>query len=109
MEQNVRELEAFSAVVYSSNFDLELLGAKDQTAAPARESDLVDAEPLSSSFSQVLVENETEPEVIEIKDSRKDEAGEPSSNEASADSAFDDAWNKANNGNSSAEESRTTQ
>ncbi|KAJ5775693.1 uncharacterized protein N7511_000704 [Penicillium nucicola] len=111
MDQNVRELEAFSAVVYSSNFDLELLGATDKAAAPARETDLVDSEPLSSSFSQVLVEREAEPEVLddEIEKSQKVEPEEPSSNEALADSAFDDAWNKANNGDSAPEESRATQ
>ncbi|KAJ5317476.1 hypothetical protein PENANT_c036G01359 [Penicillium antarcticum] len=112
MDQNVRELEAFSAVVYSSNFDLELLGAKDkaEATATARETDLVDTEPLSSSFSQVLVERETEPEVIddEIEESLKIESEEPTSNEPLADSAFDDAWNKANNGNPAPEESRAT-
>ncbi|KAJ6001948.1 hypothetical protein N7522_007175 [Penicillium canescens] len=111
MDQNVRELEAFSAVVYSSNFDLELLGAKEKTAAPARDTDLVDSEPLSASFSQVLVGHETEPEAVddELKELPKDEPEEPSLNEPLADSAFDDAWNKANNGNPSPEESRATQ
>jgi peroxin-3 len=111
MDQNVRELEAFSAVVYSSNFDLELLGAKDKAAAPARDTDLVDSEPLSASFSQVLVGHETEPEAVddELKELPKDEPEEPSLNDPLADSAFDDAWNKANNGKPSPEESRAAQ
>lgn len=34
MEQNVRELEAFAAVVYSSNFQLELLQSGDDASSP---------------------------------------------------------------------------
>ncbi|CAG7919274.1 unnamed protein product [Penicillium olsonii] len=62
MDQNVRELEAFSAVVYSSNFDLELLGAKEQ-AATARETDFTDASPASPSVSHVMVEREVDVEL----------------------------------------------
>ncbi|KAJ5512455.1 hypothetical protein N7463_002007 [Penicillium fimorum] len=102
MDQNVRELEAFSAVVYSSNFDLELLGAKN-SAVPTRETDLVDAETASSSFSQVIVEKEVE---ADLKDD-EEEVIDPQScsimaevpaftePEPLADSAFEDAWGKA--------------
>ncbi|KAJ5354031.1 hypothetical protein N7541_006595 [Penicillium brevicompactum] len=73
MDQNVRELEAFSAVVYSSNFDLELLGAKDQVVPP-RDTDFTDASPASPSFSHVMVEREVDVEV----NLNEDEASKPS-------------------------------
>ncbi|KAJ5263496.1 hypothetical protein N7478_011101 [Penicillium angulare] len=57
MDKNVRELEAFSAVIYSSNFDLELLGATRQNAGPGADS----MDPNSSAaFSAVLVDSEPE-------------------------------------------------
>lgn len=59
MDQNVRELEAFSAVVYSSNFDLELLGAKNETAQ-TKEIGSLDAEPALPSSSHIMVEREVE-------------------------------------------------
>ena len=101
MDQNVRELEAFSAVVYSSNFDLELLGAK-KNAVPTRETDLVDNEPASSSFSQVIIEKDVEAdskeEIIEPQP-RSLVPGEPAFNEPEpeplAESAFEEAWGKA--------------
>ncbi|KAJ5954965.1 hypothetical protein N7501_009244 [Penicillium viridicatum] len=108
MDQNVRELEAFSAVVYSSNFDLELLGAKNN-AVPTRETDLVDNETASSSFSQVIVEKEVEAdlkeEIIEPQPPSL-VPGEPAFNEPEpeplAESAFEEAWGKAtDDGNTS--------
>jgi peroxin-3 len=126
MDQNVRELEAFSAVVYSSNFDLELLGANNK-GVPARETDLVDTEAASSSFSQVLVEKEVDADLEEEK--KKEEIIEPHSRSAPpsavpeesafnepgpetlADSAFEEAWGKAtDDGNTSlTEEKQPTQ
>ncbi|KAI3150202.1 hypothetical protein CBS147325_2866 [Penicillium roqueforti] len=101
MDQNVRELEAFSAVVYSSNFDLELLGANN-TAVPTRETDLVDAESASSSFSEMIVEKEDKADLKEdINESQSRNAlpEEPAFNEPApeplADSAFEEAWGKA--------------
>ncbi|KAJ5197171.1 hypothetical protein N7449_007650 [Penicillium cf. viridicatum] len=117
MDQNVRELEAFSAVVYSSNFDLELLGAKNN-AVLARETGLVDNETASSAFSQVIVEKEVEAdlkeEIIEPQP-RSVVPDEPAVNEAEpeslADSAFEEAWGKAtDDGNTSpTEENQPTQ
>lgn len=122
MDQNVRELEAFSAVVYSSNFDLELLGAKNK-AAPTRETDLVDTETPSSSFSQVIVDKEIEADLKE----EEEETIEPQSRSAVpeeltfnepepepeplAESAFEEAWGKAtDDGNTSpTEEIQPTQ
>ncbi|CAG7995934.1 unnamed protein product [Penicillium nalgiovense] len=121
MDQNVRELEAFSAVVYSSNFDLELLGANNK-AVPTRETDLVDTEAVSSSFSQVLVEKDVdadlkEEEIIEpqsrsavpsavLEESAFNEPGP----EALADSAFEEAWGKAtDDADASTEEKQPTQ
>ncbi|KAJ5685461.1 hypothetical protein N7536_008080 [Penicillium majusculum] len=117
MDQNVRELEAFSAVVYSSNFDLELLGAKNN-AVPTRETDLVDNETASSSFSQVIVEKEVEAdfkeEIIEPQP-RSVVPDEPAFTEPGpeplAESAFEEAWGKAtDDGNTSpTEETQPTQ
>ncbi|KAF4762995.1 hypothetical protein N7455_010849 [Penicillium solitum] len=117
MDQNVRELEAFSAVVYSSNFDLELLGAKNN-AVPTRETDLVDNETASSSFSQVIVEKEVEAdfkeEIIEPQP-RSVVPDEPAFTgpgpEPLAESAFEEAWGKAtDDGNTSpTEETQPTQ
>lgn len=76
MDQNVRELEAFSAVIYSSNFDLELLGAKDE-AAPTREMGSLDAEPALPSSSHIMVEREVEV-AVETVDPTTSEHTEPS-------------------------------
>ncbi|KAJ5795011.1 hypothetical protein N7457_001610 [Penicillium paradoxum] len=98
MDQNVRELEAFSAVVYSSNFDLELLGAKNKVSS-TRELDLADNETVSSSFSHVIVEKEVE---ADLEDTETIESQTPGVElEATAsvdpftDSAFEQAWGKA--------------
>ncbi|KAJ5709185.1 hypothetical protein N7493_010519 [Penicillium malachiteum] len=57
MDKNVRELEAFSAVIYSSNFDLELLGASRQGASTTFDS----MDPNSSAtFSHVVVDSDME-------------------------------------------------
>ncbi|KAJ5183074.1 hypothetical protein N7492_000690 [Penicillium capsulatum] len=77
----VRELEAFSAVIYSSNFDLELLGASRMKAA--REA----SDPLDDSFGAVMVEKETETELTGD--------GPAHIPESSADSAFERAWGNA--------------
>ncbi|KGO68933.1 Peroxin-3 [Penicillium italicum] len=116
MDQNVRELEAFSAVVYSSNFDLELLGAKNEPVS-TREADLVDNETASSSFSQVTVEKGVEAELKEeeIIEPQPHSAvpEEPAFDEPGplADSAFEEAWGKAtDDGNTSpTEENQPTQ
>lgn len=109
MDQNVRELEAFSAVIYSSNFELELLGAsKTAAAAAAAEGESADFEPVSSSFANVMVEKDTEsqpsvdisysiPTLID-NDMQEFEPVIPaqqSAPEATADSAFEEAWGKA--------------
>ncbi|KAJ5099404.1 Peroxin-3 [Penicillium argentinense] len=115
MEQNVRELEAFSAVIYSSNFDLELLGANRKDVAPEAE------EPPefgsgSSSFGAVMVDKELDTEVTEtsqsvpvLVDNDEKEMKEASTlfetptlvqeqtqeSKEIADSAFERAWGKA--------------
>ncbi|KAK4869482.1 hypothetical protein LT330_005864 [Penicillium expansum] len=118
MDQNVRELEAFSAVVYSSNFDLELLGAKSETVL-TKEMDLAENETSPSSFSQVLVEKEVEADLKEeeqeIIEPQPHSAvpEDPAFNETEplADSAFEEAWGKAtDDGNTSpTEETQPTQ
>ncbi|KAJ9482343.1 hypothetical protein VN97_g11091 [Penicillium thymicola] len=119
MDQNVRELEAFSAVVYSSNFDLELLGAKNN-AVPTRETDLVDNDTASSSFSQVIVEKEVESDSKEGEEIIEPQPcslvpDAPAFNEPEAEplaaSAFEEAWGKAtDDGNTSpTEENQPTQ
>ncbi|KAJ5785821.1 Peroxin-3 [Penicillium pulvis] len=115
MDKNVRELEAFSAVIYSSNFDLELLGTSRQ---PGAAKGMESMDPNSSAmFSEVVVDSETEvgstdlaqstpvlidqeERVIEIAE----ETGEAPvaeettpilSQEPPAESAFEQAWGKA--------------
>ncbi|KAJ5609669.1 hypothetical protein N7528_010236 [Penicillium herquei] len=62
MDKNVRELEAFSAVIYSSNFDLELLGASRQGASTTFDS----MDPNSSAtFSHVVVDSDMESSRVE--------------------------------------------
>lgn len=115
MDKNVRELEAFSAVIYSSNFDLELLGTSRQ---PEASEGMDSMDPNSSAmFSEVVVDNETEVEstdlaqstpvlidqeerVIEIADEISEapvaeEMAPVPSPEPAAESAFERAWGKA--------------
>lgn len=105
MDQNVRELEAFSAVIYSSNFELELLGASKTAAAEVGDS--AEFEPVSSSFAHVMVEREPETPSEDIAqsvpvlvDNDVQELGtvspvQQSASEAVTDSAFEQAWGKA--------------
>ncbi|KAJ5689544.1 Peroxin-3 [Penicillium macrosclerotiorum] len=117
MDQNVRELEAFSAVIYSSNFDLELLGAKNAAAAAGNvgeESAGLDS--TSSSFAAVMVDKEEEitptaditqsvPVLVDCEPqalvseptttAAEDQTLEKNSQEEAADSAFERAWGKA--------------
>ncbi|KAJ5966296.1 peroxisomal matrix protein importer Pex3-Penicillium chrysogenum [Penicillium waksmanii] len=113
MEQNVRELEAFSAVIYSSNFDLELLGAnRKDVPTEAGDSPSVNLE--SSSFGPVMVDKEIDTEeisqsapVLVEKEEAEEEVISPAAQEqtrevgveagveAGADSAFERAWGKA--------------
>ncbi|KAJ5381699.1 uncharacterized protein N7496_004127 [Penicillium cataractarum] len=106
MDQNVRELEAFSAVIYSSNFELELLGASKTAAAEGGDS--AEFEPISSSFANVMVENEPEAQlgedmaqsapILVDNDVQELESVTPAEEpvpEAATDSAFEQAWGKA--------------
>jgi peroxin-3 len=101
MDQNVRELEAFSAVIYSSNFDLELPSASKAAADPEIEQEFG-----SSSYAAVMVEKETEvgsdlgqsaptlldnDEGISINVAQKGQESEDTPGE----SAFERAWGKA--------------
>lgn len=115
MDKNVRELEAFSAVIYSSNFDLELLGTSRQAEA-SKGMDSMDPNS-SAMFSEVVVDSETdvgstdlaqsapvlidqEERVIEIPE---ETSGAPvveetiplPSQEPAAEYAFERAWGKA--------------
>lgn len=105
MDQNVRELEAFSAVIYSSNFELELLGASKTAAA---EAESVEFEPVSSSFANVMVEKDAEPQPSEdvsysvpilvdndVQEVEPVSPTEESVPEAATESAFEEAWGKA--------------
>lgn len=110
MDQNVRELEAFSAVVYSSNFDLELLGANRNTeSAGAGPGDTIDPDSSSSSFAAAMIDKETESGISgdithtapmpvdkeeHIPASGKGIA-EDDKIEPATDSAFERAWGKA--------------
>ncbi|KAJ5461736.1 uncharacterized protein N7458_003288 [Penicillium daleae] len=115
MDQNVRELEAFSAVIYSSNFELELLGASKSVAA--ENGDSPDFEPVSSSFADVMVEKGPESQLSEdisqsvpvlvdndVQEIKSVTPAEQSASEVAADSAFEQAWGKAvEDGKSSSE------
>ncbi|KAJ5619381.1 hypothetical protein N7510_003365 [Penicillium lagena] len=93
LDQNVRELEAFSAVVYSSNFDLESLGAKETTTS----SILNDHDSSSSSYAPVMVETaETASSSVPVlvDNDQKDEVGSQAQQEE-VDSSFEQAWGKA--------------
>ncbi|KAF7716501.1 Uncharacterized protein PECH_003910 [Penicillium ucsense] len=105
MDQNVRELEAFSAVIYSSNFELELLGATTNPTVEAEET--ADFEPVSSSFADILVEKTGPSTSLDssqdgIMDDAIDGQGpgltgieEQIAADPISDSAFEKAWGKA--------------
>lgn len=113
MEQNVRELEAFSAVIYSSNFDLELLGAnrkdvpteagdspsvnlESSTFAPVMVDKEIDTEEISQSAPVLVEKEEAEEEVISpAAQEQTQEVGAEAGVEVGADSAFERAWGKA--------------
>ncbi|KAJ5649945.1 Peroxin-3 [Penicillium longicatenatum] len=114
MDKNVRELEAFSAVIYSSNFDLELPGASRQ---PGASKGMDSMDPNSSAmFSEVVVDEteagsvdlaqsapvliDQEERVIEIAEETNEapvaeETTPVPSKEPTSESAFDRAWGKA--------------
>lgn len=107
MDQNVRELEAFSAVIYSSNFDLELLGASDRAAA-AEAADPAEPDLNASSLGAVMVDRETEsggdmaqsaPISVDENEPERGSSeaitGAEKGQELQADSAFERAWGKA--------------
>jgi Peroxin-3. len=105
MDQNVRELEAFSAVIYSSNFDLELPGASKAAADADADAEqefgsssyasvMVEKEPETSNdlaeSTPILVDNAVEEEIVSADAQKEVEAAE-----APGESAFDKAWGKA--------------
>lgn len=120
MDKNVRELEAFSAVIYSSNFDLELLGATRDAAGPGAESLDPNSPP---TFSTVVIDNEPEsrpvvdlaestPVLVDLEDrvtevteeveepkvtevNAAEEPTEVASEETPGETAFEAAWGKA--------------
>ncbi|OQE15713.1 hypothetical protein PENSTE_c027G05421 [Penicillium steckii] len=109
MEQNVRELEAFSAVIYSSNFDLELLGASRKDF-PTEAGDSTQVNHGSSSFAPVMVDRDVDAEqsaqsgpVLVDTDEPEAELVSPAAREQTeeslpatgTDSAFERAWGKA--------------
>lgn len=101
MEQNVRELEAFSAVIYSSNFELELLGASKRAEA----FDPPDTDQPTSSFGAVMVDRETDTSadlaqsapVLVDNDEEETQAitDVQEGQEFHEDSTFERAWGKA--------------
>lgn len=101
MDQNVRELEAFSAVVYSSNFDLELLGAAKRTARHT--ADVADPESASSSSAPVMVDTEAEisssaPVLVDNdpeEASAETEQPAPTATGPAPEYTFETAWGKA--------------
>jgi peroxin-3 len=85
MDQGVRELEAFAAVVYSSNFDFELLGA----GSISESSGVATREPDSASSSPVIVsQGGDESDYGQLADSTPVVA-------SADDGAFDQAWGRA--------------
>lgn len=103
MDQNVRELEAFSAVIYSSNFDLELPKANKAAANAEGEQEfgsssyaavMVEKEPETSSdlaqSAPILVDND-ENSGIAITGTQEGKESE----ETPGESAFERAWGKA--------------
>jgi peroxin-3 len=93
LDQNVRELEAFSAVVYSSNFDLETLGAKEKTES----STVNDADSASSSYAPVMVDTEetASSSVPVLVDNDQKEEVESEAQQEGVESSFEQAWGKA--------------
>lgn len=107
MDRDVRELEAFSAVIYSSNFDLELLGATNRPE-PTEVPGAADVDSESSSADVVDKEEAVEasldltqstPILIDQEESTPYMTQSAVENEqppeAPADSAFERAWGKA--------------
>lgn len=84
MDQGVRELEAFAAVVYSSNFDQELLGSASKAESLGAEP--ADGSDSASYVAPVLVDRE-EAEAAEEDGYHHISTG--------GDSAFEQAWGKA--------------
>ncbi|KAL2865674.1 peroxisomal biogenesis factor 3 [Aspergillus lucknowensis] len=85
MDQGVRELEAFAAVVYSSNFDSELLGAGSKSESfgvPTRLGDSVSSSPV------IVGQGEDGTEYGQLAESAPVGA-------SADDSAFDKAWGRA--------------
>ncbi|GAB1200609.1 hypothetical protein APSETT444_009983 [Aspergillus pseudonomiae] len=80
MDQGVRELEAFAAVVYSSNFDFELVGSGTKIESPGDETPGSDT---------VLIEKEDYDEL------NRSQIQQPSTTGPGANSAFEHAWGKA--------------
>jgi peroxin-3 len=78
MEQNVRDLEAFAAVVYSSNFQLELLHSGDASSPSGQQPSTAK----SSTALQSTLETISPEEALE-------------SQPAGEDSAFEKVWGKA--------------
>lgn len=125
MEQGVRELEAFAAVVYSSNFDMQTPGfepditttpaigtttTKVGTAAasslspgPSPAEIVTDLNVRSLDEEEAVQGEEDEGTGINLKDEEKENAGAgaPSGDvaeAASADSGFEEVWGKASAG-----------
>lgn len=94
MDQDVRELEAFAAVVYSSNFDHELLASGSKKASMAAEPEDGTAYDMTSSQAPVMVDKE---------DNGADEGSEyqhivpqeMSTTAGGDESTFETAWGKA--------------
>lgn len=78
IDQGVRELEAFAAVVYSSNFDSELLGSDSRT------------QPLGGDTG-----SDTSVSPAPVMIGKEQLAPEPSGIATEDDSAFEKAWGKA--------------
>lgn len=81
MDQNVRNLEAFAAVIYSSNFDFQPQGAEQKAEPFAAERDRPDTP--------------STPPVMVAKDDTQDLNQAGSSAVAGDNSAFEKAWGKA--------------
>ncbi|KAL2013575.1 hypothetical protein VTN00DRAFT_1100 [Thermoascus crustaceus] len=103
MEQGVRELEAFAAVVYSSNFDFELLprfGEDSSTVQPTGVT-TTSSGSVTGEGNNEEGEEEEEASVIDLGRSSAATANATASGAAAVDLTFEQVWGKAVEGGNS--------
>ncbi|PGH13949.1 hypothetical protein AJ79_03364 [Helicocarpus griseus UAMH5409] len=106
MEQGVRELEAFAAVVYSSNFDVNVPISGQEATAEAGGNDGNDTTSRNSpDFRIIEEEGETpvggEASIIDFGESSIEVGGTQQGNDNDDNASFEKVWGKAVEGSSS--------